>query len=102
VFEKQEDTYRLYAALREWVEVKPAFRVDNPSVELSVLVGTTRGYVVAVNHSFETQKVTVHAASPVRAVSRIAVDGPKPIAMDGSSWQLEIAPFDAAIVEWKR
>lgn len=102
VFDQPEGTHRLYAAFRDWAGVKPAFRVDNPSVELSVLGGTTRGYVVAVNHSFETQKVTVHSASPIHTVSRIAVDGPKPIAMDGSSWQLEIAPFDAVIVEWKR
>jgi len=102
VFDKPEDTHRLYAAFRDWVGVKPAFRVDNPPVELSVLDGTARGYVVAVNHSFATQKVTVHSATPVRTVSRIAVDGPKAIAMDGSSWRLEIAPFDAVIVEWKR
>jgi hypothetical protein len=102
VFDKPEETHRLYAAFRDWVGVKPAFRLDNPAVELSVLGGTGRGYVVAVNHSFETQKVTVHSASPVRAVSRIAVGGPKPIATDGSSWPLEIAPFDAVIVEWKR
>jgi endo-1,4-beta-mannosidase len=102
VFDKPEDTHRLYAAFRDWVGVKPAFRVDNPSVEVSVISGTGRGYVVAVNHSFETQKVTVHSATPVRAVSRIAVDGPKPLGTDGSSWQLEIAPFDAVIVEWKR
>lgn len=102
VFDKPEETHRLYAAFRDWVGVKPAFRVDNPSVELSVLSGTGRGYMVVVNHSFETRKVTVHSATPVRTVSRIAVDGPKPIAMDGSSWRLEIAPFDAVIVEWKR
>ncbi len=101
-FEKQEGTHRLYAAFRDWVGVKAAFRVDNPAVELSVLGGTGRGYVVAVNHSFEAQKVKVHSASPVRSVSRIAVDGPKTIVTDGTSWQLEIAPFDAVIVEWKR
>ena len=39
VFEKPEGTHRLYAAFRDWAGVKPAFRVDNPSVELSVLGG---------------------------------------------------------------
>ena len=102
VFDKPEGTYRLYAAFRDWVGKKPAFRVDNPSVELSALDGTGRGYVVAVNHSFETQKVTVHSTFPVRTVTRIAVDGPKSIPVEGSGWQMEIAPFDAVIVEWKR
>lgn len=101
-FDKPEGTYRLYAAFRDWVGTKPAFRADNPSVELSVLDGTGRGYVVAVNHSSEPQKVTVHSAFPVRTLTRIAADGPKSIPVAGSGWQLEIAPFDAVIVEWKR
>jgi beta-galactosidase len=102
VFDKPEGTYRLYAAFRDWVGKKPAFHVDNPSVELSSLDGTGRGYVVAVNHSSEPQKVTVHSAFPVRTVARIAADGPKSIPVEGSGWQLEIAAFDAVIVEWKR
>jgi len=102
VFDKPDDTHRLYAAFRDWAGVKPAFRVDNPAVELSVLAGAGRGYAIAVNHSFQTQKATVHSASPIRAVTRIAVDGSRPVATDGPSWQLEIPPFDAVIVEWKR
>jgi endo-1,4-beta-mannosidase len=102
VFEKPEETYRLYAAFRDWVGVKPQFRVDNPSVELSVLGEATRGYAVAVNHSFETQKVTVRSGTSLHSVSLVAPDGLKSLPIDASSWQLEIAPFDAAIVEWKR
>jgi endo-1,4-beta-mannosidase len=101
-FEKPEWTYRVYAAFRDWAGVKPAFRVDNPSVELSVLGGATRGYVVAVNHSFEIQKVTVRSGSSLHSVSQVGPDGLKSLPMDGSSWQLEVAPFDAVIVEWKR
>jgi hypothetical protein len=101
-FEKPEETYRLYAAFRDWVGVKPAFRVDNPSVELSVLGGAARGYTVAVNHSFEIQKVTVRSGASLHSVSQVGPDGLKSLPMDGSSWPLEIAPFDAVIVEWKR
>jgi hypothetical protein len=102
VFDKPEQSYRLYVAFRDWAGVKPAFRVDNPAVELSVLDGAARGYAVLVNHSFETQKVTVRSGAPLHSVSQVAPDGLKSIPMDGSSWQLEIAPFDAVIVEWKR
>jgi endo-1,4-beta-mannosidase len=102
VFDKPEQSYRLYVAFRDWAGVKPAFRVDNPAVELSVLGGVARGYAVLVNHSSETQKVTVRSGAPLHSVSQVAPDGLKSIPMDGSSWQLEIAPFDAVIVEWKR
>jgi hypothetical protein len=51
---------------------------------------------------FETQKVTVRSGTSLHSVSLVAPDGLKSLPIDASSWQLEIAPFDAAIVEWKR
>jgi endo-1,4-beta-mannosidase len=101
-FDKPEESHRLYAAFRDWAGVRPAFRGDNPAVELSALSGAGRGYVIAVNHSFEAQKVTIRPASPVRSATRLAADGQERISLDGSGWRLDIAPYDAVIVEWKR
>ncbi len=101
-FDKPEQTHRLYAAFRDWAGVRPAFVGDNPAVELSALSGAGRGYLVAVNHGFEAQMVTVHTALPVRSVTRVTAEGPKPVSLDGTNWKLDIAPFDAVIVEWKR
>jgi beta-galactosidase len=101
-FDKPEETHRLYAAFRDWSGVRPAFRGDNPAVELSALSGAGRGYLVAVNHSFEPQKVTIQTELPVRSLARVGPDGRHPIPFDGSSWKLDIVPFDAVIVEWKQ
>ena len=100
-FDKPESTHRLYAAFRDWAGVRPAFAGDNPKVELSALSGAGRGYLIAVNHGFEPQAVAIRATQSVRSLTRVASGGPEPVSFDGAVWRLNIAPFDAVIVEWK-
>ena len=101
VFDQPEKTHRIYKAFGDWVGLKPAFRTDQPSVEVSALNGDHRGYVVLVNHSAEPQKVTVFTTSGVHSVSRIAPEGVKPMQIEGSSWKMELGSYEGAIVEWK-
>ena len=68
---------------------------------MSALSGAHRGYAVLVNHNPETQNVTVFTTLGARSVSRITPEGAKPIQMDGSSWKMELGPYEGAIVEWK-
>lgn len=102
VFDKPEDTYRVYAAFRDWAGVKPNFRTDQPSVEVSVLRGDGRGYVVLVNHGATLQDVTVSSTLPLRSIRRIEQDGTKPLDMHESTWRLQIEAYDGAIVEWQQ
>ncbi|PYT58688.1 MAG: hypothetical protein DMG46_11045 [Acidobacteria bacterium] len=101
VFDQPEKTHRIYKAFGDWVGLKPAFRTDQPSVEVSALNGDHRGYVVLVNHSAEPQKVTVFTTSGAHSVSRIAPEGVKPMQIEGSSWKMELGSYEGAIVEWK-
>ncbi len=101
VFDQPEKTHRIYKAFGDWVGLKPAFRTDQPSVEVSALNGDHRGYVVLVNHSAEPQKVTVFTTSGVHSVSRIAPEGVKPMQIEGSSWKMELGSYEGAIVELK-
>jgi hypothetical protein len=101
VFEKPEDTHRIYQAFRDWTGVKSLFRTDRSSVEVNALNGQHRGYAVLVNHSSQVQIVTVTTTLPVRSLNRITSTGSQPIQLDGSSWKMEIAPYDGAVVEWK-
>jgi len=102
VFDKPEDTHRIYTAFRDWAGVKPVFSADRPTVEVSALNGDHRGYVVVVNHSDQTENVKISTALPAHAVTRIAPEGPKPITMEGSSWKMDLGPYEGAIVEWKQ
>jgi hypothetical protein len=101
VFEKPENTYRIYDAFRQWAGVKPEFRTDQPSVEAAALNGDHRGYVVLTNHGSQPYQVTVTTTRPIRSVSRITADGTQTLQMQGSTWKVDVAAYDAAVVEWK-
>ena len=102
VFDRPEETHRIYAAFRDWAGVKPAFRSDRPSVEVSTLNGDRRGYVVLVNHSAQTESARILTTLPVHTLTQLLPDGSKAVPMDGSSWKMELGPYEGAIVEWKQ
>lgn len=101
VFEKSESTHRIYAAFRQWAGVKPAFYTDQASIEATVLNADHHGYVVLVNHSAVSRPTTVSTSLPIHSIRQVTLEGLKPLVLDGSSWKLEIGPYDGAIVEWK-
>jgi endo-1,4-beta-mannosidase len=100
-FEKNENTHRIYKAFREWTGVKPAFLTDQPSVEATSLAGDHRGYVVLVNHSAVPHPTIVSTSLPVHSISQVTAEGLKPLALSGSSWKIDVPPYDGVIVEWK-
>ena len=102
VFDKPEDTHRIYAAFRDWAGVKPVFQADRPTVEVSPLTGDRRGYVVVVNHSDKTENVKISTTVPARALTRVSPEGFKPITMEGLGWRMDLGPYEGAIVEWKQ
>jgi endo-1,4-beta-mannosidase len=102
VFDKPENTYRIYAAFRDWAGIKPSFRTDQPAVELSDLRGEGRGYVILVNHSAARQNVTVSTTLPLTLIRRIDPEGATTLTLHDSSWAMQLEPFDAAVVEWQQ
>jgi endo-1,4-beta-mannosidase len=100
-FENADRTHLLYEAFREWAGVQPLFRTDHPSVEATVLRGASRGYAILVNHSAERRTVTVATTLPIQGLRQIAPDAARSLALQGSSWQVEIDPYDAVVAEWK-
>ena len=100
-FETTENTHRLYEAFRQWTGVKSEFRTDQASVEVAALNGDHRGYAVLTNHSSQSYAVTVTTTRPLRALSRITSDGPHPLQLQGSTWKIDIGPYEGAVVEWK-
>jgi hypothetical protein len=100
VFEKPENTYLIYKALRDWAGMKPAFTSDKPDVEVEALNGDHRGYLVLVNHSAEQQAVNLASRVNIREFSRITEDGRK--ALQSSNLQLEMQPYETTLLEWKQ
>jgi hypothetical protein len=99
-FEKPEDTYRIYRAFGDWAGVKPLFQTDQPSVEVSAVRGEHRGYAVVVNHSAQSHHVAVTETIPMRSLRVVLPEGPQSLARDGSTWKIDLAPYEGAVVEW--
>ena len=101
VFEKPENTHLIYKAFRDWAGVKPVFLSDQADVEVSGLNADHRGYVVLVNHSGQAHQTSILTTLQLRSVSRITPDGSTPLQLQGSSWKIDMQPYDTVIVEWK-
>jgi endo-1,4-beta-mannosidase len=102
VFDKPEQTHRIYAAFRDWAGITPEFRTDQPEVEASALAGDHRGYLVLVNHSATLQHVSVASKLALRSMTRISAGGGQSLAASGSKWKIDLAPYEGAMVEWKQ
>ncbi len=100
-FEKPENTHLIYKAFRDWAGVKPVFLSDQADIEVTGLNTDHRGYVVLVNHSGRAHQTSVSTTFQVRAVTRIAPDGSTSLQLQGSSWKVDMQPYDTVIVEWK-
>jgi hypothetical protein len=101
-FEGQEPAHRIYRALRTWAGVTPRFTTDQPSVEVSALLGQGgRGYAVLANHRPEPQRVTVASRDALRSVALVAAAGLQPIALQGRGWEMDIEGYGGAVIEWK-
>jgi Tol biopolymer transport system component len=61
-----------------------------------------RGYAEGVNHSGQTQEITISASSLVRSAARVSPEGLQALKIEGSGWKMELAGFEGAVVEWKR
>ena len=100
-FDKDENSYRLYQAFRDWAGIKPRFRTDRPSVEVVSLDARDHGYVIVVNHHGKPEHGSVTAAEPLKSVRRLTPDGEQPVSFQGSRWELDLQPYGAAVFAWK-
>jgi|SRR5271157_450411 len=101
VFDQEENTHRIYQAFRDWAGVKPRFQIDRPSVEVVSLDAKDHGYVVVVSHSANPQRMTVSSAFPLRSIQRVTPSGERSVSLQGSQWQLDLQPYEAAIFDWR-
>ena len=100
-FDKPESTYRLYAAFRDWSGVKPLLHSDQPSVEVAALSGKDRGYAVVTNHGAERQSVTITSSNSLHSVSRITPQETAQVEVTGSTFKVDIGPYEGAVFAWK-
>lgn len=100
-FDREENTWRIYQAFRDWAGVKPRFWANQPAVEAVSLDARDHGYVVVVNHGAKPQPVTITSALSLKSIRRITPDGEQAIVLKGSEWQLDLPPYGAAVCAWR-
>ena len=100
-FDKPETTFLILKAFADWAGVRPAFRSDQPSVEVRALNGNGRGYAVLANHSPQAQRVTIVTTLPLKSLHQLAPAGTSSIQLRGSSWTMELQPYGGAVLEWQ-
>jgi len=100
-FEKDQTTYRLYRALRDYGHVRPLVATDHPAVEATALTGPGGGYIVLANHSAAVQRSRLSTTLPVQALRRLTPDGSVMVPAEGTAWTVELPAYGAAILEWQ-
>jgi hypothetical protein len=80
--------------------VKPPFVADHPTVEATTLKGERNGYAILVNHGAEARKVTVRSTLPLHSIVQLRPEGARPLTLTGAQWQMDLAPYEGAIVDW--
>jgi len=54
-----------------------------------------------VNHSAQAYKATITTSLPVKSVWQVGSENSKSLQLDGSTWKMDLEPYQATIVEWK-
>jgi hypothetical protein len=100
-FEGKDQTHRIYQSLQEWAELKRLVWTDQPSVEAAALNAKDHGYFVLVNHSPEPKHVSLDSSLPISSMDQVEADGRHRISHQSSGWEIDLQPYDGAVLEWK-
>jgi len=100
-FEGRDATHRIYQALRDWAGVKPMVWTDDPSVESAALNAKDHGYLIVVNHSAQSRRVSIQTSLPVHTLSRVTANGKEAVPQQQSGWSVKLDPYDGAVLDWK-
>ncbi|MCJ7739392.1 MAG: cellulase family glycosylhydrolase [Anaerolineae bacterium] len=93
--------WRLYRALKELAGIRSPFDVEEPEVELGLLSGSDRHYVVLVNHSSRNVSGTVRGSLGKGQVRQLNPGGSEAIGED-ESWHYELPGYSGVLFEWRR
>jgi len=57
---------------------------------------------VLANHSSQRLSVVIDTSLPIHSLRQITPDGFQSLPMKGRKWNMELGPYEGAIVEWKQ
>ena len=97
----EEDTHywKLYRALKTWAGVRSPYAITAPQVEVGLLSGSQRDYVVLVNHSASTKEGRVAVTGSALKVEQLTPDGRKSVSPQATGWEYHLEGFSGTVFE---
>jgi len=97
--EEESNYWKLYRALKTWAGVRSPYAITAPQVEVGLLSGSQRDYVVLVNHSSSAKEGRVAASGNVFKVEQLTPDGRKSISPQATGWEYHLEGFSGTVFE---
>jgi hypothetical protein len=94
-------TWGLYAGLHELLTSREGAGCDHPDVTVGELRGPSGGVVTATNHSDDRLTVSVRLPAGASSATRVAADRGEPAHVEHRSVEIELAPYGAAVFDWR-
>ncbi len=91
--------WKIYRALKAWAGMTSPFTVVDPAVELGLLAGAGRAYLVLTNHSEEGKEGRVRMAGNAGRVSRLSADGCQPVEVKDGGFAYRLDGFSGTVYE---
>jgi hypothetical protein len=91
----------LYAGLRDLLPAATGAGCHHPDITIGELRGPAGGVVTATNHSDATVTAVVRLPGDASSVELLSPTGSSPADIADGSVQLDLDPFDAAVLDWR-
>ena len=99
VFEGESSFEEFYRSLKKWAGIHSPYSVDNSSLELGVLAGKNKDYVILVNHSGNSENGNITAKTLGFQVDLLTPDGRQTVKVQDNGWEYTIEPFSGLVFE---
>jgi hypothetical protein len=94
-------SWGLYAGLRELLGDRDEAGCQHPDVTTGELRGSSGGVVTATNHSDDRVAVAIRLPEDAGSANRIAADTAEQPRVEDGSIEVELAPYGAAVFDWR-
>ena len=98
-FEGQSSYWKIYRALKIWASIQSAYIVTDPQVEVGVLTGLGRDYVILVNHSPDEKEGHLEVVPNIGKVEILTPQGRLPADLVEHGWAYQLEGFSGVVME---
>lgn len=99
VFEENSSYWKIYRGLKAWADIHSPYTLQDPDVEVGLLSGPGRDYIILVNHSPNEKEGRLLTETSVRGVEFLTPQGRKPASLVKGGWDYHLDGFDGVVME---